>query len=326
MILQYLIPAVIAIAMTWLLITGQVIRYRKVSRHPWKDVFSHKATLIIYVILRMLAFFALGRAFARGDLESAFCCALALFLFSLPFLVERWFKIEFSPVMEIIVLFFIYAAEILGEVDCYYVLVPGWDTALHTANGFLCAAVGFALADMLNRSENSIHLSPLFLAVVAFCFSMTVAVLWEFVEFTGDTFFAVDMQKDMIVSSFHSVTLDETASNIPVAVDGIVRTVIEKADGTSVVIEGGYLDIGLKDTIKDMLVNCLGALIFSVTGYIGLKFGRKSKLARAFVPLVKRPGDLIKEENSAEKKPSMKRIRTELREDAKTFRKEIGKK
>ena len=296
MILQYLIPALVAIALTWLLVAAQIFRYRRVSRHPWKDVFSHKATLIIYVILRILAFFALGRAFARGDLESAFCCALAIFLFSMPFLVERWFKIEFSPVMEIIVLFFIYAAEILGEVESYYVLIPGWDTALHTANGFLCAAIGFALADMLNRSDSGISLSPPFLAIVAFCFSMTVAVLWEFVEFTGDYFFAVDMQKDFIISSFHSVTLDETASNIPIAVNDIVRTIIEKADGTTVVIEGGYLDIGIRDTIKDMMVNCVGALLFSITGYIGLKFGRESKIARAFVPLVKRPKDLIVKE------------------------------
>ena len=296
MILQYLLPAVIAIISTWLLVTAQVLRYRKVSRHPWKDVFSHKATLIIYVILRMLAFFALGRAFARGDLESAFCCALAIILFSMPFLVERWFRIEFSPVMEIIVLFFIYAAEILGEVESYYVRIPGWDTALHTANGFLCAAIGFALADMLNRSDNGISLSPAFLAIVAFCFSMTVAVLWEFVEFTGDSFFAVDMQKDFIIRAFHSVTLDESASNIPIAVNDIARTIIEKADGSTVVIEGGYLDIGLRDTIKDMMVNCLGALIFSVTGYIGLKFGKDSRLARAFVPLVKRPKDLIQKE------------------------------
>ena len=290
---QYLLPLVIAIGVTAGMVFFQVFRYRRVSAHPWKDVFSHKTTLITYVILRMLAIFALGRAVARGDLESAFCCALAIFLFSMPFLVERWFSIEFSPTMEVIVLLFIYAAEILGEVESYYVRIPGWDTALHTMNGFLCAAIGFALADMLNRSDNQINLTPFFLAVVAFCFSMTVAVLWEFVEFTGDYFFAVDMQKDFVVTAFHSVTLDATQSNIPVAVSDIARTIIEKADGSSIIIEGGYLDIGIRDTMKDMMVNCLGALIFSSIGYVGLKFGKDSKLARAFVPLVKRPKDMI---------------------------------
>ena len=79
-------------------------------------------------------------------------------------------------------LLFIFAAEILGELASFYVRVPNWDTMLHTVNGFLCAAVGFALVDMINRNERfSLKLSPVYLAIVAFCFSMTVGVpsaLW----------------------------------------------------------------------------------------------------------------------------------------------------
>ena len=96
-------------------------------------------------------------------------------------------------------LLFIFSAEILGEISSFYVLFPFWDTTLHTLNGFLAAAIGFSLVDLLNRSDRvKFDLSPLFLSITAFCFSMTIGVLWEFFEFAMDQFFALDMQKDTI--------------------------------------------------------------------------------------------------------------------------------
>ena len=89
-------------------------------------------------------------------------------------------------------LLFIFSAEILGEISSFYVLFPFWDTTLHTLNGFLAAAIGFSLVDLLNRSDRvKFDLSPLFLSITAFCFSMTIGVLWEFFEFAdGISFFA----------------------------------------------------------------------------------------------------------------------------------------
>ena len=80
---------------------------------------------------------------------------------------------------------------------------------LHTINGFLCAAIGFSLFNILNRGSKSMQLSPFYLAIVAFCFSMTVGVIWEFIEFTFDQVFLLDMQKDFIVSNIGSVTLKQ---------------------------------------------------------------------------------------------------------------------
>ena len=297
-ILRFIISAGIAFGGTLLLVLLQIFRYRKITEHPWKDVFSHKPTMIVYVILRMLVIFSLVRGAFRHDIESVMYCALALVLFCLPMILESRFDVEFSPTMEVIILLFIYAAEILGEVESYYVKVPGWDTALHTMNGFLCAAIGFCLFDMLNRSEDvNIHLSPFFMALVAFCFSMTVGVLWEFVEFAADQFLHMDMQKDFLVTTFQSVNLDATMSNIAVQVKDIVRTVITTGDGTTYVIEGGYLDIGIKDTMKDLLVNCVGALIFCAIGFLGLRAEKQGRIARTFIPLVKKPRDLILDKN-----------------------------
>lgn len=92
--------------------------------------------------------------------------------------------------LETVILIFIFSAEILGEIHAFYVKIPIWDTVLHTTNGFLMAAIGFALIDLFNRSDRfSIKMSPYFVAFFAFCFSMTVGVLWEFFEFSMDWFF-----------------------------------------------------------------------------------------------------------------------------------------
>ena len=151
-------------------------------------------------------------------------------------------------------------------------------------NGFLAAAIGFALVDILNRTKKiSFQLSPAFMAVVAFCFSMTIGVIWEFFEFGMDRIFGLDMQKDTIVNSIHSVMLDPTNSNIPVEIKGITDVVV---NGHSLGL-GGYLDIGLIDTMKDLLVNFVGAAVFSVIGYFYVKNRGKGRVARGLIPRLK---------------------------------------
>ena len=191
-----------------------------------------------------------------------------LALFMLPLFIRRRFGIELPSTMQMIIIFHIFACEILGELSCYYVKYEYWDTIMHTAWGFLCAALGFSLVDILNH-DNRRHfsLSPAYVAITAFCFSMTIGVLWEFFEFGADRLFMIDMQKDTIVTSFASVMLDETNSNIPIVVSGITDTAI---NGQPLGL-GGYLDIGLFDTMEDLFVNFIGALVFSVIGYFALK-------------------------------------------------------
>lgn len=227
----------------------------------------NKKQFIAYSILRILVLLTAVRCAFTHNYESLAICVLTLVLFLLPSLFEQLLKIEIPPVFQIIIYLFIFAAEILGEVNKYYTAIPGWDTMLHTINGFLCAAIGFSLFNILNRGSKSMQLSPFYLSLVAFCFSMTVGVVWEFIEFTADQVFFLDMQKDFVISSFSSVTLDESNTQIPVRISEITRTIIETKNGDPVVIEGGYLDIGIIDTMKDLMVNFIGAIVFSVIGY-----------------------------------------------------------
>ena len=208
---------------------------------------------------------------------------LVLALFILPFFIQQNFGIQLPSVLEIIILLFIFAAEILGELECYFITYPNWDSMLHTTTGFLCAATGFALIDILNRNSRiKFQLSPVYVALAAFCFSMTVGVLWEFFEFGMDRVFHLDMQKDTVVQSITSVMLDPTNMNIPVTIGDITSVAVNGQE----LGFGGYLDIGLYDTMEDLFVNFIGALVFSFIGYFYIKRRGEGKIAKAFIPTI----------------------------------------
>jgi len=106
-------------------------------------------------------------------------------------------------------LLFIFSTTILGEINNFYGSIPYCDKMLHTINGFIAAGVGFALIDLLNQNTKSVNLSPIFVAIVSFCFSMTIGIIWEFFEYSADKYFNTDMQKDRIVENINSVKLNE---------------------------------------------------------------------------------------------------------------------
>lgn len=244
-----------------------------------------KSVVIVYLALRIIVCAALVLSIVNGDYDSAFMCVLVLVLFTVPAFIQDKLQMEFPSVLEIVILLFIFAAEILGELSNYYVRFAYWDTMLHTTWGFLCAAFGFSLVDLLNNSPKvKMQLSPLYLAICAFCFSMTVGVLWEFFEFTMDRVFMLDMQKDTVIHTITSVSLDETMSNIPVVIDNITDVTV---NGESLGL-GGYLDIGLYDTMEDLFVNFIGALVFSIIGYVDVKTHGRSRIAASLIPRVGR--------------------------------------
>ena len=117
---------------------------------------------------------------------------------------------------------------------------------------------------------------------------MTVGVCWEFIEYTADQVGKIDMQKDFVVDHFSSVTLDETRQNIPVVVSDISDLIIVHSDGSEQTLGvGGYLDIGINDTMKDLFVNLIGAVVFSIIGFFYVKSRGKGKVASQFIPKVK---------------------------------------
>lgn len=242
---------------------------------------EHRSSFLIYVILRLLVIAVMIRQILNGNYESVFLCILTLLLLVIPSIVQVTMRIEIPTTLEIIILMFIFAAEILGEIQEFYLVFPFWDTLLHTLNGFLAAAIGLSMVNLLNKSENlTFRLSPFFTVVVGFCFSMTIGVLWEFFEFGMDVLFRMDMQKDTVIHSISSVMLNPSGENIPVRIGEIREVAVQ---GKELGLQG-YLDIGLIDTMKDLLVNFAGAIIFSVLGYFMLKKQDRNSALRGLIP------------------------------------------
>lgn len=90
------------------------------------------------------------------------------------------------------------------------------------------------------------------------------------------------MQKDTIINEINSVMFDENKEN---------KVYNIKID--SVVINGeeweGYIDIGLIDTMKDLLVNAIGAITFSIIGYITMK--KNDNMYEKLIVIKKRGSD-----------------------------------
>ena len=284
------------------------------KREAFQDAWRTKRSVtLVYILLRASVILVMLAQIFNRNFENVFLCVLTLFLFMVPSMLERKLDIALPNTLEIIILLFIYAAEIMGEIGAYYVTFPYWDTVLHTLNGFLCAAIGFSLLDILNRHNSTrFHLSPLYLAIVAFCFSMTVGVIWEFFECTMDQLFFLDMQKDTVVQSIGSIMLDPTGGNHPVVLHNITDVIVVQADGTQTALGlGGYLDIGLLDTMEDLFVNFIGALTFSIIGYFYVRSRGKGKFAKRFIPVAKNSAMLDVSEMAETKIPAKKEDTTE---------------
>lgn len=255
----------------------------------WKamkmEIAEHKSSFAVYMFLRALVILILVLQVFNRNFEGVFYCVLTLLLLIVPSLLQVELKIELPTTLEIIILLFIFAAEILGELGSYYTHFPYWDTMLHTVNGFLAAAIGFSLVDILNRDERtSFKLSPLYMAIVAFCFSMTIGVMWEFFECAMDIFLKTDMQKDTIINRIGTVMLDPTGGTRVIHINDIKNVTINGKD----LGLGGYLDIGLLDTMKDLFVNFIGAVVFSIIGFFYVKKRGKGNFAKRFIPKIKK--------------------------------------
>lgn len=256
--------------------------FTTIMREKYKA--TNKKSIAIYLVLRALVILSMVSQIILGNISNVLMCMLALILFTIPTIISEKFKIGIPSLLEAIIYLFIYSTAILGEINNFYGIIPFWDTILHTLNGFICAGIGFSLVDLLNQNSDKIKLSPLYVAIVAFCFSMTIGILWEFFEFSADNIAKTDMQKDRIVTEISSVMLNKNNENVPIKIKNIEKTQIYSKDGTITTIENGYLDIGLIDTIKDLFVNFIGAVIFSIIGFLYIQNREKYKFAEAFIP------------------------------------------
>ena len=261
----------------------------KLVKMAYKE--TKRSSLAIYLILRFLVIVCMVSQLLKGNINNALLYLLSLILLFAPLFIQNKFAITLPSGLEITIYFFIFAAEILGEINNFYGIIPYWDTILHTINGFLAATVGFSLIDLLNKNSKNVNLSPFYLCLVAFCFSMTIGVLWEFFEYSSDKFFDLDMQKDTVVKKISSVALNPSGKNKAIVVSSIGKTVIYDENGYVLeTIDGGYLDIGLNDTMKDLLVNFIGAVVLCSFAYLALKQNKKNNFIDKFIPIKeKRP-------------------------------------
>ncbi len=278
----------------------RALRRREDAQRVKKEAREHPVLFTVYVVLRVLVLLVLILQLMNGEYYDVFLCSLTLVLFMIPSFVERRLHIDVPNTLEVIILLFIFSAEILGEIQEYYLIFPFWDTMLHTINGFLMAAIGIAMVDILNRSRRfRVRLSPVFVAVVAFCFSMTIGVLWEFFEYGMDYFFQMDMQKDTWVNVVNTVSLNPKGKNSPVHIP--IENVVVNGESWP-----GYLDIGLHDTMKDLFVNFIGAVVFSVIGMIYIMGRGTGRFAPRFIPRLKENELPAPEKgNKKEERPSL---------------------
>lgn len=292
-----------------------------------------KQRQIIHLVLSILVVIVMIRQFFLGNYNNVFVCVMTLVLFMIPAFVDRHLNIRLPLALEAVIMFFIFAAEILGEIQSFYTIIPYWDTILHTINGFMMAAIGFAMIDILNQDPHfHINLSPLFVAFVAFCFSMTIGVLWEFFEYTADQFFLTDMQKDWLVGNVSSVLINPSGLNDPILIKDVTKTVISGTiNGVQQdwVINNAYLDLGLIDTMKDLIVNCIGAVVFSVIGLIYIKNRGKNRFVASFIPQLKTEEEIEATEaalKAQKEELAKKRERKQEEKENRLLRRKLNKK
>lgn len=257
--------------------------YRKFIRNFKEEYRKNRLKFSIYFILRGLVILCLVLQVLKGEFENAALCFLSLILLLLPFFIEHKFKVDLPNTLEIIIMVFVFSAEILGEINNFYGIIPFWDTMLHTLNGFLMAAIGFSLFDLLNDKLKSIELSPIFLCLFSFCFSMTIGVVWEFFEYGMDKVVHFDMQKDEYINEIYTVSLDPKNDNNVISIEEIDYTILYDKNGYELAMIDGYLDIGLNDTMEDLIVNFIGAFIFNIFGFIYLKNREKDRVVKNFI-------------------------------------------
>ncbi len=243
-----------------------------------RKALAERVLPMLRATLRILVFPVLIRQILVGKVGYVYLCVLTLMLMELPGWVEDRLGLRIPALMEGLILLFLFSSEILGEIRGCYVRFSCWDVLLHGFSGFLFASIGWILPELLGQQG---RVNTVVQVLFALCFSVTIGVVWEFLEWGVDSFFGLDMQKDTVVTALRSVCLDPRGGNGVGVIGQIRETVVLLADGSRRVLGlNGYLDVGLQDTMGDLLVDLAGALVFAA-------LSRWERIAHYFVPVVK---------------------------------------
>lgn len=214
----------------------------KVSRVLTVIVFSTLVISAIYIVIRIIMVPG-GKGSGSEWLESEYIlmllqCTAGIALMFLPGIISRKFSVTIPGKMYIIFVIFLFCAIYLGEVRNFFYQFKHWDALLHGVSGAMLGALGFSFVTLLNDEERvPVYLSPIFVALFAFCFAIMLGVLWEFYEFIFDGLLNLNMQKYAL------------------------------ADGTMLVGREALIN-----TMKDLIVDAVGAFVVSAGGYVSLKY------------------------------------------------------
>ena len=174
-------------------------------------------------------------------ISNIFLGFLGIILFSLPWIIESRFKVDIPNYLEIIILSFLFFAIVLGNIHGFLETIKGYDKVLHTLSGIIISIIAYEIIHSYNLTKkDEVKLSPGLLSIFAFCFSITLLVVWEFYEFSVDT----------IAYNINN----ETSRNMQ-----RYQWVNE-----SLIYPQPY---GLMDTMLDLIVGSIGAALVSFVGW-----------------------------------------------------------
>lgn len=176
-------------------------------------------------------------------------CLLGVFAMGLPGMISKRFKLEIPNTVFYFYLIFLWAAIFLGEVQNFYYRFKYWDLILHTLSGGMIGFIGFSFVDILNNENEHVTLNPFFVAFFAFCFALALGAIWEIYEFLCDGFLKTNMQKYALESGIKLIGRD-----------------------------------AVSDTMGDLIVDSIGALVATTIGYISIKYD-KSYLNKFIIKL-----------------------------------------
>ena len=193
-----------------------------------------RINMIVANLVRLTLIIAFIIGCVTGDHSQDFIIVITFLLTFYPSILAKRFGVYLPKRLEIIITLFIFAAQVLGELNGFYDKIPWWDTMLHTTSGIILGLAGFLVVYLLNeKGDANVNLSPIFVVIVAFCFALTMGVFWEVFEFGADRLFGLNMQKFRMPGQ-----------------DGLV------------------------DTMEDLMVDAIGALVACIAGW---KYMKKKK-------------------------------------------------
>ena len=206
----------------------------------FKSIFS---LFKVVVILNLLV------CLMNREWTATFICLFNFVLFFMADFVQK--KLGHNNFLHFLIYLFFTSSLLGGEVYFLYVRIWYFDIILHIFSSFIVSWFCFYLIKLFIK-----NIGGILFTIFIFSFAMMIAAIWEIAEFSIDRLFGVDMQKDTIITEVNSVLLSSDGRSV------INKKISEMKIGDYIV--NGYIDIGLYDTIGDMICAVIGSIVFII--------------------------------------------------------------